>query len=149
MSRNPYSPPKAAVGDTDQEPLRVKPAAIRRAIVTLWTSFALNLFITALDWRYQTSQVPPLVLILSQIFGLGIAVWLFWKIGVGRNWARIVYLVLLLVGLTAVVPEIMASAARAAHIAGLKMIELGLDIASMVLVFGPGRDWFRKPLKGE
>jgi hypothetical protein len=132
MSRNPYSPPQALVGDTDQEPVRVKPVAIRRAIVILWTSFALNLFITALDWRYQISQVPPLVLIVSQIFGLCIAVWLFWKIGVGRNWARIVYLVLLLVGLTAVIPEITSSAARAAH------------IASMVLVFGPGRGWFQR-----
>jgi hypothetical protein len=144
MNRNPYSPPQAAVGDADQEPVRTKPVAIRRALVLMWSSFGLNLFTTALDWRYQISQVPALILILSQVFGLGIALWLFWKIGVGRNWARVVYLVLLLIGLTAVVPEIVTTAARAAHIAGLKMIEVGLDIASMVLVFGPGREWFRK-----
>lgn len=148
MSRNPYAPPAATVADGDQLPARVKPLAIRRAVVLMWASLALNILILVLDWRFQISQAPVLVVILSEVIGVAIAVWLILKITVGRNWARIVYLVLLALGLIVIVPEILGSASRAAHIAGLRMIELGMDFATMYLVFVPGREWFREPVSG-
>ncbi len=145
MNRNPYAPPGATVADGDQEPAREQPLAIRRAVVLMWASLSLNILILVIDWRFQISQTPVLVLLVSQAFGIGLAVWLIVKITAGRNWARIVYLVLLALGLIFIVPEILDSASRAAHVAGLRMIELGMDFATMYLVFFPGRDWFRKP----
>jgi len=135
---------QAAVVDADQEPPRVRPPAIRRAIVLMWLSLALNLVILAIDWRFQVSQMPAPVLILSALFGIGISVWLFIKIATGRNWARIVYLVLFLLGLITLAPQMLGDATRAAHIAGMRMIEVGLDFATMYLVFFPGREWFKR-----
>lgn len=145
MSHNPYSPPESAVADADEGPPREKPAAIRRAIVLIGLSLVLNAFILALDWRFQRSQLPPLALIAGEAVAVILTVWIISKIDVGRNWARIVYLVLLIVGLPVILPEIMNTAERAQHVAGLKMIELGLDIGALYLMFFPGREWFRKP----
>ena len=142
MSRNPYAPPGSVVAY--DESVRVKPVAMRRAVFLMWASFALNLVIVAIDWKFLVTQSSLPIVVISELIGVGIAVWLILKISVGRNWARIVYLVLLAIGLPVVVPEIMSSADRAAHVAGLKMIELGLDIGTMYLVFFPGREWFRK-----
>jgi hypothetical protein len=144
MSRNPYAPPEASVADGDQEPAREKPLAIRRAVALMWSSLALNILIFVIDWRFQVSQSPALVAVLSELIGVALSVWLIVKITVGRNWARIVYLVLLALALIVIVPEILGSASRAAHVAGLRMIELGMDFATMYLVFVPGREWFRK-----
>jgi hypothetical protein len=144
MSRNPYAPPDSAVADSDQEPPREKPAAIRRAIVLIWLSLALNAFILAIDWRFLSSEIPLLGLIATEALVVALTVWLVIKIEAGRNWARIVYLVLLVISLPIILPDIMTSAERAQHVAGLKMVELGLDIGTLYLLFLPGRDWFRK-----
>jgi hypothetical protein len=146
MSRNPYAPPGATVADGDQLPARMKPLAIRRAVFLMWASLAVNNLILILDWRFQISQVPVLVVILLEVAGVALSVWLIVKITAGRNWARIVYLVLLVLGLIVLVPDILGSASRAAHIAGLRMIEVGMDFAAMYLVFLPGREWFHKPV---
>lgn len=67
--------------------------------------------------------------------------WLIQKVKVGRNWARIVMLVLTAFGILALVPS--AGAQSPVQLA-LNFIDTLIDVAAMVLVFRPpGSQWFR------
>lgn len=147
-ARNPYSPPQAVVSDIDREVLRAKPLAIRRAIVFMWFGIALNLVGAAWDWRYEISQTPAAMLLVLEAAGLVIGLWLIWKLAAGRHWARMAYLLFLFIGLAGAIPDLVIAGTRAPHIAGLKLAELGLEIATAYLIFGPGHPWFRRPEKG-
>lgn len=141
-ARNPYSPPQAVVGDIDREVVRAKPLAIRRAVVFMWLGIALNLVGAAWDWRYEISQTPAALLLFFKTAGLAIGLSLIWKIAAGRHWARMGYLLFLFVGVASAIPDLVIAGTRAPHIAGLKLAELGLEIATVYLIFGPGHPWF-------
>jgi hypothetical protein len=115
-----------------------------RAVVLMGLSVALNLVILSLDWRFNTARAAPLAIGIGEVIGIVLVAWLAWKIVTGRNWARITLLVLTVMTLPQVGIEVLNAAPRAAHVAGLKLIELGLDIGTVYLLFFPGREFFRK-----
>lgn len=145
--RNPYSPPRAAVADPDSEPLRTLPRAVRRAVILMIASYALNTVILGLDWRFEASRTPPFAIVVLQVLAFVITVWLAWKIFAGRNWARIVLLVLTVPSVPALFADAITTAPRAAPIAGLDLLEMGLDIGAVYLLFFPGHEYFRRRTK--
>jgi hypothetical protein len=144
LEHNPYKPPGAVVADGHGEPARETPASVVRAIILMVLSLALNFGILVLDWRYVSSRVPPMALAFGEIFAVAIVAWLAWKIAAGRNWARITLLVLTLASLPQAGFEVLEAAPRAPYIAALKLLELGLDVGVVYLLFFPGREFFRK-----
>lgn len=119
---------------------------MRRAVILMFGSFALNAVILALDWRYNVSETAPLALVFSELIALAITVWIAWKISSGRNWARIVLLVLTVISVPTLFAAAITTAPRAAYIAGLKLVEIGLDIGAVYLLFFPGHEFFRRVL---
>jgi hypothetical protein len=140
---NPYAPPKAVVSDATDGPPRVRPRAVKIAVALLWVEFLLALVIRVLSSDITVGTSEAEYKFLADIFWVtqvAVAAWINVKIWQGRNWARIVALVLTVLAflwLPAIFHEGALSAA-------LSFSMLALDVVAMILVFGPGRDWFQR-----
>ncbi|HYM36520.1 MAG TPA: hypothetical protein VET48_14065 [Steroidobacteraceae bacterium] len=148
MDDNRYAPPKSAVADlpvadaTDIRPVQVIYA------VKLWAvSYIVGLLVLAANWDYYSKLQPISSLIFGQVLSLALVGWLYYKIYVGRNWARITWLVLVIFGgamtLSATVRNMVSEMpfAAKAHM----LIAVGIDgVILWLLFFSPGRTWFRR-----
>jgi hypothetical protein len=142
--RNPYSPPAAAVADAAVTS-RAMPAAVRRALILYVVSFVLGLVMMiierpAADAAYAEISAVAHAVSVGMVIVLG--AWLFWKISAGRNWARIVLLVLTAISVPTSFFEILQIAPTRPFVAGLKLIEQGMDIGILFLLFFRGREYF-------
>jgi len=73
---------------------------------------------------------------------------LIYFISAGRNWARITFLILFLIGLVPTIPQIMATLDRSALGGVISFGQLLLQIVAMYLVFSkPGSTWFAKKIE--
>ena len=143
--RNPYSPPAAAVGDAGTES-RPMPGAVRRALILYAVSFVWGLALMLVARPAGDERHAELSAVANAVavgFVVTIGAWLFWKISAGRNWARIVLLVLTILSVPSSFFEILQLAPSRPFIAGLKLIEQGMDIGVLYLLFFPGRDYFK------
>jgi hypothetical protein len=70
---------------------------------------------------------------------------LIFKISTGKNWARITYLVLFIIGMLPAVPVILGEFSRLPVVGALSLAQVGLQLFALVLLFTkPGSGWFRK-----
>jgi hypothetical protein len=94
MSRNPYAPPTASVADPPSA-LLVRPVVIRRAVLLLWISFGVGI----LGGLSHAGPEEPWTIMLGFMAAFGsILAWLIVQIARRRNWARITYLILAVLG---------------------------------------------------
>jgi len=148
MSDNPYAPPKALVDD----PVLSQPTMDRpkQVVIAIWLAaigYVLGLLVMFLSWDYYSRLQSTGMFIGSQLFSLAIMVWIYYKIYVGRNWARIVLLVFSILGGLAILNRaVMDLLAAAPAIAKVQMyVGLGLNAAILwLLFFSPARQWFRR-----
>ena len=141
--RNPYAPPETRVIDAE-EPPRERPVAIKRAIVLMCIDLIFSLGLVLIYWREYTEHAPPLFMALYEFVAFSVMIWLLVKISVGRNWARITYLVLEAIFLPFMVADLPEVAAKTPLLAGMQLIVIGLDLSVLYLVFFPGRAYFAK-----
>ncbi len=151
VTHNPYSPPTADVADPIIEGRGEKPKQVVWAVRCLWASVLSGLvagtLLLTVGWN--TGLVPSadlmLPLVIGAIIGLSVAYWIIGSISAGRNWARILMLILVSfrfvrVGLTYAVytalplPQILFSAANLLLVA----------VAVGLMFIGPGKYWFRR-----
>jgi hypothetical protein len=145
MDTNPYQPPSAPVKDVArQRAVSERPDQVWTAVVLLWLSIVVGLVLAAIQWKYITSVSSPSVVVLVQIAGLAFFGWLYFKIWHGRNWARIVQLVLTVIGLPFSLmqfPELYQRTPTGALITG---VQLFMKLSALYLIFiSPGRIWFK------
>ena len=122
------------------------PIAVRIALIVYVVSFILGLVMMDkpdLDGPHPMEAAVVHAVSIAIIVLLG--AWLFWKISAGRNWARIVLLVLTILSVPASIYEITQIASASPVVAGIKVFEQLMDIAVIFLLFVPGREYF-KPL---
>jgi hypothetical protein len=143
MTHNPYSAPRSAVSDTPIPPME-RPRVVVIAVALFWTEVALGLLDSGLDWRYLTADDSAAFILTVEALFVGLSVLINIKIWQGRNWARIVALVLTILAVVGYAPQIGAEFARAPFVTALAMIELLLDVVGLYLVFVPGRQWFAR-----
>jgi hypothetical protein len=146
--RNPYEPPRSRVTESGKRggpPKQVIWAVwLLRASVVIGYS---SLFLVP-DLAAELGDVPPeartasmgfffVVLALTAVVYL----WLIQMVKDGRNWARIVMLVLTVLG----VFSMFAGGDEApALVHAISVIDTVIDLTAMVLLFrSPGADWFR------
>jgi len=145
MSRNPYAPPSATVADPPVPPIQ-RPRLIARALQLLWISFVLGLIGTFVHETQSPALEWLITLVFVALYG-AVVVWLFFKIGRGRNWARIVYLVL------AVISYLMLSLDWRSYYYSyrqhpgwvwLDFAGIAAELAALALLFSrPANRWFR------
>jgi hypothetical protein len=134
---NPYRPPEAAVSDVPDAVAIDRPVAVRRAIQMLWLAQA----------YFQVSAIA---------FGVGVTLafivsfWIYGRAYAGRNWARIVIVVLQLLGF-AILAWSYAVALKNEGGPAYSMIDIlgivassGLTVAALILLFVPDANaWYR------
>jgi cell division protein FtsW (lipid II flippase) len=151
MSRNPYSPPDAPVS-SPEEPVRVRPKQIVWASWLLWASVILgfvSLFVSdelsasLAEMDEETRSFMRVFMIVFMTVMVALYLWFIDRMRAGRNWARIVLLVFLVLG---VVTDLMPGgfADSAAYIAA-RFLDIALQVTAIVLMFRkPGSDWFQR-----
>jgi hypothetical protein len=150
---NPYTPPAATVGDVEAPELRDRPAVVIVAIVLIGIHTLMGIF--------RHARVFHVYLIGSEMdqinLGIQIAKWLLlilichqlWR---GRNWARILLLVMTGFALLAVFVQYWSLSNIPA---GVKyqtdplafvwiLFPSLIYLTASFLVFVPGRAWFRR-----
>src|SRR5215831_8989516 len=143
---NPYSPPRAEVFDFAQLDQRIdRPRHVFHAVALLWITLILQATGLFFMWRlFRLADAMFLALIAFSTVTWGITAWIVAMIERGRNWARITYLVLFLLGAPFVVVSIVVSF-RYTPIAALSaVLQLALQLTAMIMVFiPPAGAWFR------
>jgi hypothetical protein len=101
MERNLYAPPAAPVADPVEAPedRGRRPIEVTWAVRLLWASLAVG--VVGQLWQYLL-RLPfgyLIILLVALAIRCVISVWVLYRIANGRNWARLVLLAILLLGL--------------------------------------------------
>ena len=124
--------------------MMTKPREVAWATSLLWASFAVGLFTMALDWSYESSVQPISKLVLDGAVAFLILAFLIWKISQGKNWARIVYLVLFLLGMFFYFTFARVAIGRSIAVALLTVLQSLMQLVALIFVFvGPAKEWFK------
>jgi hypothetical protein len=136
---NPYSPPEADVGDPSPAPvLGTRPWQIVQAIALLWVSSALGLCASLSEAGESGPTLVVVVLVTLAVTAvLSVPLWR------GRNWARVLYVVLVATSFAEFVAA-WGVAERPALAVALEAVSFVADGGSFFLLFTPpGSLWFR------
>lgn len=147
MSESPYTPPQANIDPPPSQPHMERPKEIEIAIWLVVAGYLIGLAGVFMTWEYQMSVQSPGQFFISQAIGIAIAIWIYYKIYQGRNWARILFLVLAVLGVLALLLPFSGDVLNAVP-ATTKVIMIAGHLINAAVVyllfFSPGRHWFRK-----
>jgi hypothetical protein len=144
---SPYAAPASKVGDPPEpQHLFEKPLQIRVAVWLLWLLIVLALPTTYFELRRASSYGEAVFMTIFVLTVLAFAAFINVKISRGRNWARIVFLVVVVISVAAFFLPDEGGRAISALESATSLISLVVDIAVVYLLFSwPGALWFRKP----
>ena len=122
-----------------------RPAVIRTVILLLWVSLGVSVLRAT---TYFASMTPgKLVDLLFLLCRYIILIMLFWKIGQGREWARVSFLVFFLFRVWPVWPYLFIgwrTILSYSPSGKLIFVYFGLQAAALLLLFtSPGKEWFQ------
>ena len=140
-AENPYSPPEANIGDGDRaRVLRTRPSQILQAIALLWVSAGLGLWAGLLQaQRVQDGTDAIVVMVVETLLLLAVLTFAVWR---GRNWGRILYVVLVALSLAAFL-DTWGTVQPTVDVA-LEAVSFVADAGSFFLMFtSPGSLWFQ------
>ena len=140
---NPYSPPEADIGDGDRaRALRSRPAQILQAIALLWISSGLGLASGFLEAQRGSETDAVVVMVIETLVLMVVLSVAIWR---GRNWGRILYVLLVALSLAAFLAS-WGTVERPAFEVELEAVSFVADAGSFFLMFTePGASWFRSP----
>ena len=121
------------------------PREAKLATNLLWISLGVGLINFAFQFDYLKSQASVGFIVTVSGITFAIIALLVHFISAGRNWARITFLVMFLLGLIPAVPQLAAIFERSL-LSGLTSLgQWLLQIIALYLVFSkPGASWFGK-----
>jgi hypothetical protein len=159
MSGNPYSPPSAQVADIEPGKASIlRPPVVTFGLALLWANLAVGIallivdsFAVAID---DGSDALPAYLV-GAAYSLGVitlkafVTWHAWK---GRNWARLVHLFLLALGVLIAVSTYFALRSVMSQMGGempqfiglWQLLSTAVSAAGVVMLFTPrATGWYR------
>jgi hypothetical protein len=123
---------------TTPPPTTAKPATVTRAIWLLCIS--LGILVVATLWLAFHNPIAS----QPGFFSLLIMAWLTHKTNQGRNWARITFLVLYIVGTLISIPAFFMVPQSIVNV-GIFIIQAVLQLAALILLFNQdARPWFQE-----
>jgi len=144
MTDNPYAPPVAIVGDMADAAALPRPRQVRWAVRLLWASTVLALPEALVDAARAPTLTHLIGGLLVEALMLAFACWLYVCVNRGRNWARIVLLLLTLLG-TGVVVFAPLSRGTTTFEQVFTWLNTACDVVCMGLLFSPPASaWFRR-----
>lgn len=122
-----------------------KPQPIVTAVNLLWASLAVGLVKMLMDFSNLSGVAPAAFTNFILIFTFALIAFLIFKISAGRNWARITFLVMFIIGVLPTLPIVLGEFSRSAVVGALSVSQIGLQVYALFLLFTlPGSSWFRK-----
>jgi hypothetical protein len=154
LERNPYSPPQAAVADAPElDDVAGRPREVKIAVAVLWVGVVTGA-VGSVTQQLSYPTMSWLVFLLSQAVGLAVSAWFISKIGRGRNWARIVLLVIMTLAVVMLIVVLFSVPLRTFYlqvyrrvpiVAAVSAIHWLLDIVALACVFTrPASAWFKR-----
>jgi hypothetical protein len=122
-----------------------KPQHVGTAVNLLWASLAVGLVKMLMDFLNLSAAAPAAFTNFVLIFTFALIGFLIFKISAGKNWARITFLVLFIIGVLPTLPIVLGEFSRSPVVGALSVAQIGLQLYALLLLFTPpGRSWFRK-----
>lgn len=121
-----------------------RPVEVSRAVRVLLASIVIGLVMSAISAAQQVTGVTLVPTMLMVLAFFGVYLFLVSKISAGRNWARIVVLVLVLFGVPFAILNFMAQIKRSIPSGSLSLLVTVLQLVGMYLLFTKNSNpWFR------
>ncbi len=147
MSRDPrYAPPGTEVADPALVPaLPARPRQVQVAVALLWLSLVLGIPEAVLGTRQPDEGGMGAVLMVIMLLIFGLVGFLNVKVYQGRNWARIVVLLLTVLSVLVMLFPSDESQAQGPVLQGLYLFDVLIEVVAMYLVFSKsGSLWFKR-----
>lgn len=133
------------VSFTPSNTTATKPAIIHFAIGLLWASLAVAAVKVALDWANFVSRGSVAFTVCLMILTFALIGFFVVKIGQGKNWARIVFVVIFVLGVVPAIFTWRSEFARSPLLGILSIVQDALQATALYFIFtSPGKEWFRK-----
>ncbi len=127
-----------------------KPEAVEKAVKLLWASLVIGVLKVAIDYVHLSNLAPSLFTNIILVFVFGLMAFLISKISAGCNWARVVFLILFLIGALPALGTTLDEFTRSAVLGALSVVQIVTQVIAMYLVFtSPGKEWFKKTSRPE
>jgi len=151
MSDSPYAPPQAVVKDIEpQGPPAERPWQARRGIQLMWITMAISVVSTFLALAPSVGEpgwwIGAVIIVVGNIFNA----LLYVAVGSGRNWARIVLVILIAIWALASIFPMFAQHAPTEPVYGnplettLLLVNVCIGVfACVLLLTGSSSAWFR------
>jgi len=122
-----------------------KPQPVATAVNLLWASMAVGLVKILMDFSNLSAVAPAAFTNFVLVFTFALIAFLIFKISAGRNWARITFLVMFVIGMLPTLPLMLGEFSRSPVVGALSVAQVGLQVYALFLLFTqPGSVWFRK-----
>jgi len=122
-----------------------KPKSVGIAVILLWASLAIGLIRALMAFFGASTAAPAGYANLVLVVAFALIAFLIFMISAGKNWARIAFLVLFLVGLLPMLPLILDEFSRSPLVGTLSTAQIVMQVYALFLLFTqPGASWFRK-----
>ena len=143
-ARNPYAPPKVTVADLiPSEAREPRPATVSWAVALFWLDLALSVGQFFVQWQ-PPADLPGWIGYAVTCVLFAFNTWVIYRISTGRNWARWVALVSVILRISISIPTL--GRIVAASTDDLDTVGNALCVVSLCLLFvSPGRRWFMAP----
>jgi hypothetical protein len=100
-ARNPYAPPNSEVADAPSAPAYI-PSSVLRACTLIWVGYGLLIVTWTLLLMRNNGALPRAALALGILVGAIVALlivrWVTSRLRAGRNWMRLLYTAIFLLG---------------------------------------------------
>lgn len=122
-----------------------KPQSVATAVNLLWASLAVGLVKMLMDFSNLSAVAPAAFTNFVLVFTFALIAFLIFKISAERNWARITFLVMFVIGMLPTLPLMLGEFSRSPVVGALSVAQVGLQVYALFLLFTqPGSVWFRK-----
>ena len=127
-----------------------KPTVVVTAIRLLYLTLIIGVVRYPLDWSHLPKN--PLMspagaltfMLLVIIFTFGLLLWLIYKMDRGRNWARITFLVMFILGVPLSIQPLIQSLSHSLLSGMLGLAQAALELVALIMLFSrQARPWFR------
>lgn len=120
-----------------------RPPSVSKAVRLLWAAFAIGPARAALEFARLSDMASPPFVFVVQLFTFAVMALLVLQIGRRRNWARIVWTVLFVLGLPFSVKPLIESLQMTPVSGILGVVQVALQAVATVLLFTfEARAWF-------
>ncbi len=148
MTENPYAPPTSRVADSTPGTTLERPPQVTTAVRLLWLAVAIGFvsgFIALSIIDSSVSVVFRVVtLLIGWLVGLALFYAIFTAVANGRNWARILMLVFLLLRFAFAWLSFPALFALSAVLGAMGVLQFAVSACAVFLLFTPPANaWYR------